>query len=123
MSEEKKCPRCECVKPEEEYYIRKDRKGKAKLSGFCKTCVCEDRIERGRAFKQKRVDYKGGECGRCGYSAHNCALDFHHNDPDEKDFGIGYQRRTKFDEKIMAELDKCSLLCSNCHREKHAGVF
>jgi len=119
----KECPRCREVKSESEYYIRKDRKGGASLSGYCKACVCQERVERGQIFKQKCVDYKGGKCERCGYSAHNCALDFHHNDPEEKDFGIGYQRRTKFDDKIMAELDKCSLLCSNCHREKHAGVF
>lgn len=119
----KVCPRCKVSKTKDEYYVRKGRKGRSSFSGYCKSCVCANRTDRARAFKQKCVDYKGGECERCGYSAHNCALDFHHDDPSEKDFGIAYQRRTRFDEKIMAELDKCSLLCSNCHREKHAGIF
>lgn len=124
MSEEKKtCPRCKTAKPDSEYYTRKDRKGRAGLSGFCKRCTCEERIERGRAFKQKCVEYKGGKCERCGYNNSNYAIDFHHRDPNEKDFGIGYQRRTKFDDKIKEELDKCMILCSNCHREKHAGLF
>ena len=119
----KKCPKCKKKKSESEYYVRKERTGNARLSSYCKKCTCQERIERGRKFKQKCVDYKGGECERCGYNKSNCALDFHHKDPNEKDFGIGKQRRTKFDEKIMAELDKCMLLCANCHREKHAGLF
>ena len=119
----KACPRCKQEKNSSEYYLRKDRSGISKLSGFCKRCVCEERTERGKDFKKKCVEYKGGECERCGYKKYNGALDFHHIDPHEKDFGIGKQRRTRFDEKIMAELDKCIMLCSNCHREKHGGLF
>lgn len=123
IDDQKVCPRCKTAKPDSEYYVRKDRSGRASLSGFCKKCVCEERVERGRKFKQKCVDYKGGKCERCGYDKSNHALDFHHMDPKEKDFGIGKQRRTKFDDKIKAELDKCMILCANCHREKHAGLF
>lgn len=120
---QKTCPRCKEAKPDCEYYVRKNRSGKSSLSGFCKRCTCEERIERGRKFKEKCVQYKGGACERCGYNRSNHAIDFHHKDPNEKDFGIGKQRRTRFDDKIKAELDKCMILCSNCHREKHAGLF
>lgn len=125
MSEETKktCPRCKTKKPDSEYYIRKNRKGKAALSGFCKKCTCENRTDRAREFKRKCVEYKGGKCERCGYNKCDWAIDFHHRDPNEKDFGLGKQRRTKFDDKIKKELDKCMILCSNCHREKHAGLF
>ena len=80
-------------------------------------------------FKQKAVDYKGGKCSSCGYNKCNEALDFHHLDPTKKDFGLGNKidimmRRNEGSkeelwETIQAELDKCILLCSNCHRELH----
>ena len=114
----KTCPRCKEEKEASEYYIRKNR-GLKRLSGFCKKCTCEERVERGRAFKVKCVEYKGGSCERCGYGESLSALEFHHVDPSQKDFGIGKQRRTKFDEDIRKELDKCILLCANCHREEH----
>jgi len=114
----KTCPRCKEDKEASEYYRRKNR-GLKCLSGFCKKCTCDERVERGRAFKAKCVEYKGGSCERCGYSESLTALEFHHIDPSKKDFGIGKQRRTKFDEEIRKELDKCILLCANCHREEH----
>jgi hypothetical protein len=123
IEEKKTCPRCKTKKPDSEYYIRKDRKGRAGLSGFCKKCMCEDRTDRAREFKRRCVEYKGGKCERCGYNRCDWSIDFHHRDPNEKDFGLGKQRRTRFDDKIKKELDKCMILCSNCHREKHAGLF
>ena len=67
--------------------------------------------------KQKAVDYKGGCCQRCGYSKSLRALHFHHKDPSQKDFNI--TGGTKSFEHIKKELDKCELLCSNCHCEVH----
>jgi len=112
------CPRCKTDKDASEYYIRKGRKEK-RLSGFCKRCLSENRVERGREYKSKCVEYKGGCCEKCGYKKSNSALEFHHVDPSQKDFGIGGQRRTKFDDITKLELDKCLLLCANCHREEH----
>lgn len=48
-------------------------------------------------------------------------MDFHHRDPNQKDFGIG-TGHTRAWEKVKAELDKCILVCRNCHGEIHAGV-
>ena len=65
---------------------------------------------------------KENKCECCGYN--NCieALDFHHLNPKEKDFSIS-DRNIKLDwDSIKKELDKCILICSNCHREIHAGV-
>lgn len=50
------------------------------------------------------------------------ALDFHHLDPTQKDFGFGAKGYTRAWSKIQKELDKCVMLCSNCHRETHAGL-
>jgi hypothetical protein len=67
--------------------------------------------------KKKAVEYKGGKCQECGYKKCIAALEFHHRDPNEKDFEISNGARNW--DKIKAELDKCDLLCSNCHKEVH----
>ncbi len=67
--------------------------------------------------KNKLVEYKGGECERCGYKKCIEALEFHHRDPNEKDFTIS-GKSWSFD-RLKSESDKCMLLCSNCHKEIH----
>ena len=66
-----------------------------------------------RRTKIKLVEYKGGECEKCGYKA----LEFHHLDPNKKDFTIG-GKSWSF-ERLKKEVDKCILVCSNCHKEIH----
>lgn len=73
-----------------------------------------------RAKKQLLVDSLGGECQRCGYSKCLGALDFHHLDPDTKEFEINSRSNSSF-EKCLKEANKCVLLCANCHREEHTG--
>ena len=63
----------------------------------------------------------GGKCERCGYSNYLGALDFHHKDPSQKEFTIG--NRDFRLEQCIEEAKKCILLCSNCHRELHAGLW
>lgn len=70
--------------------------------------------------KQKAIEYKGGSCINCGYSKYYGALEFHHLNSQEKDLDWIKLRLTSWD-KITAELDKCVLLCANCHREAHAS--
>lgn len=48
-------------------------------------------------------------------------MEFHHVDPSSKLFGIG-SGDTRSWETVKAELDKCVLLCSNCHKEVEAGM-
>lgn len=64
------------------------------------------------------IAYKGGRCERCGYNKCNRALEFHHMDPSIKEFGISTNINRNIDE-LKAEVDKCILLCSNCHAEVH----
>lgn len=66
------------------------------------------------------VTYKGGKCERCGYDRCIDALEFHHIDPVQKDFTISAKGYTRSWNKVKAELDKCIMLCANCHRELHA---
>lgn len=70
--------------------------------------------------KQKKLDlieYKGGCCEVCGYNKCSAALEFHHKDPKGKDFAISSHSYSF--EKMKKEVDKCMLVCSNCHREIH----
>ena len=68
------------------------------------------------------VAYKGGKCERCGYDRCTEALDFHHNDPTKKDFGVSSKGYTRSWKRVQEELDKCVMLCANCHRETHAEL-
>jgi predicted HNH restriction endonuclease len=114
------CPRCKNVKDRSEFY---NRRGKIGSSVYCKTCTTDQTLERMRLLKQKCVEYKGGKCEKCGYDKYNGALDFHHIDPNEKDFTISHVKAYSFDDKIKKELDKCILVCSNCHREIHREEY
>lgn len=68
----------------------------------------------------KMVEYKGGKCEICGYNKCIEALEFHHINPKEKDFSIS--GGTKSFNTLKPELDKCILVCANCHREIHSGI-
>lgn len=85
----------------------------------CKKCCVEAVQRRREKLKLLAVEYKGGECQICGYKKYVGALEFHHLNPEEKDFAIGYTRSF---EAIKQELDKCIMVCSNCHKEIHAGL-
>ena len=68
------------------------------------------------------VQYKGGKCELCGYDRCIEAFEFHHLDSSKKDFGISEKGYTRSWVRIKEELDKCQLLCANCHRETHTKV-
>ncbi len=78
--------------------------------------------KRRRKVRQMAVAYKGGHCQRCGYDRCIDALEFHHSDSSKKDFSISEKGYTRSWDKVKEELDKCTLLCANCHREVHAQV-
>ena len=70
--------------------------------------------------KKQCIEYKGGRCDKCGYDKSLGALEFHHVNPKEKKYQIGYGIARTWDlEKMKPELDKCQLVCSNCHKEIH----
>jgi predicted HNH restriction endonuclease len=75
--------------------------------------------KRRKKIRKLAIDYKGGRCQICGYDRCIEALEFHHLDSNGKDFGISDRGYTRSWEKIKKELDKCLLLCANCHREIH----
>lgn len=73
--------------------------------------------------KARMIQAFGGKCCICGYDKCDSALEFHHLDPSEKETTFGKLRANiKSWEKIVEEMRKCVMLCSNCHREVHAGL-
>ena len=113
------CPRCQKTKPISEYYKRRNIEG---TSSYCKPCSINQSLERQREFKNKCLIFKGGKCEHCGYNKFHGALEFHHIDPELKDFEIGRSKLWKFDDKIKNEINKCLLLCKNCHAEEHGRI-
>ena len=95
---------------------------------FCYECSPSYDKEQGRAqniseikkaIKKQLVEYKGGKCEKCGYDKCMRALHFHHINP--KKFEISaYLRLSHFNmQELYEEVDKCQLLCANCHAEIH----
>lgn len=79
-----------------------------------------NQIARWIRIKQKAVEYKGGSCIHCGFDKHYAAMHFHHRDPSTKEYDWNKLRLKSWD-KIILELDKCDLLCSNCHAIHHSN--
>ena len=71
-------------------------------------------------LKQKAIEYEGSWCKLCGYNRCNRSLHFHHLNAFEKDFNISASTNW---EKVKEELDKCILVCANCHAEIEAGLI
>ena len=80
----------------------------------CNSCM-SNAHRRGR--KLRAIEYKGGKCEMCGYSRCVGSLVFHHKDPAHKTFQVSFG--TFSWERVRAEIDKCLLLCANCHGEVH----
>ena len=127
----RKCSKCKNVKPLSDF--NKHERG---LTSWCKECVRERSRqyykEKGDVLKEKRKCYykqkrewfneykKTLKCSKCEEN-HIACLEFHHINPDKKDFGIsealGQLNLSK--EKIIEEISKCEILCSNCHKKLH----
>ena len=85
----------------------------------CKQCMVEYDYQKRHRIKEKLVEYKGGKCEICGYNKCLNALDFHHRNPEDKEFALNTANYNKSFETLKKEADKCILVCSNCHREIH----
>ena len=93
------------------------------LTPFRKKYLNFRKSEDRRKVKLQAIEYKGGKCVRCGYDKCPGALSFHHTEPGGKDFGISNDGIYRSFEKTKPELDKCELVCSNCHAEIHSEEY
>ena len=129
------CSRCKKELSVENFFKQPD--GKYGVTSKCRTCsaflqkeyinnnrdkhrTTRRKYENKRNLqgKQKAIEYKGGKCSVCGYAKCINALEFHHINPGEKGLSISSSGYKNW-KKIQAELDKCILVCANCHREIH----
>ena len=103
--------------------FRQYNNGKNKNKAYkCMKCNVDAVTRRRHLIKEKAIAYKGGKCEKCGYNKCVRALEFHHTDKN-KEFGIGAKGYTRSWEEVKKELDKCILLCSNCHKEIEDGII
>lgn len=113
---EQKCPICQKM------FLNKHNN-----RHYCYDCIPEGLADferqkaKQRAFKHYLVQYKGGKCEICGYDKCEGALEFHHLNRQEKDIEISkWNFNYNLDINVfLQEVDKCMLLCANCHREQH----
>jgi len=128
----KKCHKCQKKKPLKDF-----PKNKSRVDGRSETCLdCKREynrlhyennkqyyIDKAGKAKQKLREWlielkqKTG-CGRCPES-HSACLQFHHKDPAQKEFEICDALLTRGKDKILAEIEKCEVLCANCHLKLH----
>ena len=88
------------------------------IRGLCIKCHNIRRSILNRSNKEKAIAIKGGKCEKCGYCASNSALEFHHKNPKEKDPNYRLFKNRNFN-IYKKEIEKCILVCANCHREIH----
>lgn len=94
-------------------YVWSRRSGHTKSK--CNSCTANHKRQ---TRKLQAIAYLGGSCCKCGYNKSPRALSFHHKDPKTKSFGVSGNHCRSW-EQVKKELDKCELLCANCHAELH----
>lgn len=85
----------------------------------CKKCQSEYCTAKYQERKERVYALKDKPCARCGGVFPAYVMDFHHLDPTKKEFTIGKIIGSRNMERLLAEIDKCVLVCANCHRTIH----
>ena len=107
------CTKCNIEKDETEYYTKGTR-----LQSMCKSCFNKYCMERLTNKKIEAVKRFGGICHDCKNEYPHPVFEFHHLDPSQKDYQW-VKLRLRSTTEIIKELDKCVMLCANCHRMRH----
>lgn len=132
MEETKKCGKCGADLPATNDYFSNYRNGQ--LQSYCKTCQSEYRKayyqensekQIGQAIQYKKSFIEWFNSLKATLCCKNCGeprfwiLDFHHRDPAEKDTEVSALLKMGNKKKILSEIEKCDVLCANCHRDLH----
>lgn len=113
----KVCTKCNELKDDSEFTRRKNRP--LGLQSSCKACGAEvkrlDRAEKAEYIRRLR---EITACMDCGKRYHHSMMEFHHRNPIEKMFNVSEATNRNW-EKVLAEIDKCDIICANCHNYRH----
>ena len=111
-----RCTKCKKLLPISDF--KKDKRSPKGYENTCKKCCHALVLNRKQRIKAQCVEYLGGKCMKCKNKYPTAVFDFHHRNPSEKSFNIGDRGCVAFN-TLKPELDKCDLLCANCHRLEH----
>ena len=117
----KKCNICQEYLSLEEFGARAIKVSGLKHQSHCKSCFSSLTCRRFNAKKLAAVKYLGGNCMLCKKTYPAQVFNFHHRDPSTKKFEWTKLRLQSI-KTIIEELDKCDLLCANCHVIEHSGT-
>jgi hypothetical protein len=118
-----------CLICEQDFKIKEN--SKAQNRKLCYNCIPEGitKLERDRLYRiliKQKVDIekltRGCDC--CGYKKCASALEWHHPNNDKVVNPANCLRSNGYKGylRYKQEIKKCSLLCANCHREKHKDL-
>lgn len=113
------CIKCQTVCPKENFYRYRNNAPHQ----WCKGCVRQKAVVSQHRFKLEAIAYKGGVCVDCERMPHPAAMTFHHLDPSQKNYQLSAAREKTLSEAVKRELDKCVLLCRNCHAIRHVEYW
>ena len=130
------CTGCDTEKSLDEFYrTKRSKDGRQPRCKICmRDCYNASRDKKKKHYRdvqrlrehanQKRYYKWKAElgCSICPESE-PCALEPHHLDPNEKDFNVSNRSRGMAWETLLIELNKCILVCRNCHSTIHAGII
>lgn len=132
----KVCPKCDIEKELTEFSLNRSKKdGHSSICKCCHRLIRKKHYDKNKTTEKARTvanklrikglveEYKSRlSCIVCGEN-HPAVLQFHHLNPDEKDFDISQATHNGVSfEKIKSEIDKCVVLCANCHFKEHYSL-
>ena len=126
-----------CTKCEQKLSVLMFSFSKSAMFGYFNWCkLCQSKKRKGdeqnnrkqrlraRSFMKHYKQLIGGQCAKCKYSKTQASLEFHHVSRGEKKTSMSHIiSNGSYHEEIMHELDKCILLCRNCHMEFESSAW
>lgn len=111
------CNKCNIEKPLTDFHIRSSNNRHRNDCKLCFNRAAGARVTKWRQnAKEKLVTHFGAKCLDCDYQGPPFMFDFDHRDPDQKEFGVARSGLTRSYAKMLAEAEKCDLVCARCHR-------
>ena len=120
MPKMKLCRYCHKYYPESEFGVDLTTKKKVYRRHKCRCCYRATKRKLSKKYRQWLIDYKKKhKCTKCGIADYR-VLEFHHSHDTDKEFSIGEAVSNNYGfKRIKEEVEKCIIICANCHRIIH----